>query len=65
MSTPPPIPKTHPMRGRPPKITLEILYDYMELVEKRREESDAKIQTELETLEKKSEQRDVKIQIEL
>jgi hypothetical protein len=38
MSTPPPIPKTQPNRGRPPKITLEILYDYMESVEKKREE---------------------------
>ena len=35
MSTPPPIPKNHPNKGRPPKITLEIIYDYMELVEKR------------------------------
>ena len=43
MSTPPPIPKSHPNKGRPPKITLEILYDYMESVEKRREERDAKI----------------------
>ena len=53
MSTPPPIPKTQPNRGRPPKITLEILYDYIESVEKEREERDAKIQIELETLEKK------------
>jgi hypothetical protein len=65
MSTPPPIPKTHPNKGRPPKITLEILYDYMELVEKRREERDAKIQIELETLEKRSEERDLKLKIEL
>jgi hypothetical protein len=49
------IPKTKPNKGRPPKITSEILYDYMELVEKRREERDAKIQIELETLEKRSE----------
>jgi hypothetical protein len=35
MSTPPPISKTHPNKGRPPKITLEILYDYMESVEKK------------------------------
>jgi hypothetical protein len=55
MSTPPPIPKTQPNKGRPPKITLEILYDYMELVEKIRER-DAKIQIELETLEKMSEE---------
>jgi hypothetical protein len=47
MSTPPPIPKTHPNKGSPPKISLEILYDYMELVEKKREERDAKIQIEL------------------
>jgi hypothetical protein len=65
MSILPPIPKTHPTKGRPPKITLEILYDYMELVEKKREERDAKIQIELETLEKKSEERDVKLKIEL
>jgi hypothetical protein len=65
MSTPPPIPKTQPNKGRPPKITLEILYDYMESVEKEREEKDAKIQIELETLEKRSEERDVKLQIEL
>jgi hypothetical protein len=65
MSTPPPIPKAQPNKGRPPKITLEILYDYMESVEKRREERDAKIQIELETLEKRSEERDVKLQIEL
>jgi hypothetical protein len=65
MSTPPPIPKTHPNKGRPPKITLEILYDYMESVEKKREERDAKIQIELETLEKMSEERDVKLKIEL
>jgi hypothetical protein len=39
MSTPPPVPKTHPNNGRPPKITLEILYDYMESVgEKKRRE---------------------------
>jgi hypothetical protein len=50
MSTPPPIPKTHPNRGRPSKITLEILYDYMESLEKRREERDVKIQIELESL---------------
>ena len=65
MITPTPIPKTHPKRGRPPKITLEILYDYMESLEKMREERDAKIQIELESLEKKSEERDVKLQIEL
>jgi hypothetical protein len=65
MSTPPPIPKTQPNRGRPPKITLEILYDYMESLEKRREERDAKSQIELESLEKRSEERDVKLQIEL
>jgi hypothetical protein len=65
MSTPPPIPKTQPNKGRPPKITLEILYDYMESVEKKREERDAKIQIELETLEKRSEEREVKLQIEL
>jgi hypothetical protein len=66
MSTPPPIPKTHPNKGRPPKITLEILYDYMESVEKKKkEERDAKIQIELETLEKRSEERDVKLKIEL
>ena len=65
MSTPPPIPKTQPNRGRPIKITLDILYDYMESVEKRREERDAKIQIELETLEKGSEERDVKMQIEI
>jgi hypothetical protein len=65
MSTPPPIPKTHPNKGRLPKITLEILYDYMESVEKKREERDAKIQIELETLEKRSEERDVKLKIEL
>jgi hypothetical protein len=63
--TPPPIPKNHPNKGIPPKITLEILYDYMESIEKRREERDAKIQIELETLEKMSEERDVKFQIEL
>jgi hypothetical protein len=33
----PPIPKTHPNKGRPPKITLEILYDYMESVGKTKE----------------------------
>jgi len=38
MSTPPPIPKTHPNKGSPHKITLEILYDYMESIEKNREE---------------------------
>jgi hypothetical protein len=65
MSTSPPIPKIQPNRGKPPKITLEVLYDYMELVKKRREERDAKIQIELETLEKRSEERDVKLQIEL
>ena len=51
--------------GVPLKITLEILYDYMESIEKRREERDAKIQIELETLKKMSEERDVKLQIEL
>jgi hypothetical protein len=65
MSTPPPIPKAQPNKGRPPKITLEILYNYMKSVEKRREERDAKIQIEVETLEKMSEERDVKLQIEL
>ena len=65
MSTPPPIPKNQPNKGSPPKITLDILYDYMESVEKRKEERDVKIQIELETLEKKSEERDVKLQIEL
>jgi hypothetical protein len=65
MSTPPPIPKTQPNKGRPPKITLEILYDYMELIGKKIEERDAKIQIELETLETRSEERDIKLQIEL
>jgi hypothetical protein len=51
MSTPPPIPK--------------ILYDYMDSIEKMREERDAKIQIELETLEKISEERDLKLQIKL
>jgi hypothetical protein len=65
MTTPPPIPKTQQNKGRPTKITLEILYDYMESVEKSRQERDAKIQIELETLEKRSEKRDTKLQIEL
>ena len=65
MFTTPPIPKTQPNKGSPPKITLEIIYDYMESVEKRREERDAKIQIELETLEKRSEERDIKLKIEL
>ena len=65
MSTPPPIPKTQPNKGSPPKITLDILYNYMESVEKIREERDAKIQIELETLEKRSEERDTKLKIEL
>ncbi len=56
MITPPPIPKTQPNRGRSPKITVEILYDYMESIEKRREERGAKIQIELESLEKMSEE---------
>ena len=47
--------------GRPPQITPKILYDYMQSIEKRREERDSKIQIELETLEKKSEERDVKL----
>ena len=63
MSTPPPIPKTPRNRGSPPKITLEILYDYItESLEKKREERDVKIQIELETLEKRSKERDVKLQ---
>ena len=65
MSTPPPIPKTQPNRGRPPKITLEVLYNYMKSVEKIREKGEAKIQIELETLEKRSEERDLKLKIEL
>jgi hypothetical protein len=36
MSTPSPIPITQPNKGRPPKITLEILYNYMESVEKKK-----------------------------
>ena len=50
MRTPPPIPITQPNKGSPPKITLEIFYDYMESIEKKREERDAKIQIDLETL---------------
>ena len=65
MRTPPSIPKNQLNRGGPPKITLEILYYYMEFVEKKREERDAKIQIELESLEKMSEEIDVKLQIEL
>jgi hypothetical protein len=65
MSTRPPIPKTQPNMRRPPKITLEILYYYMESIEKRREERDVKIQIELETLEKRSEERDLNLQIYL
>ena len=57
VSTPPPIPKTNHLKGRAPKATLEILYDYMESLEKMREERDAKIQIELESLEKRSEER--------
>jgi hypothetical protein len=57
--------KPPPIRGRPPKITLEILYDYIESLEKWREERYTKIQKELESLEKRSEERDVKLQIEL
>jgi hypothetical protein len=37
----------------------------MEVIEKRREERDAKSQIEIESLEKRSEERDVKLQIEL
>jgi hypothetical protein len=37
MSTPPPISKTQPNKGSPPKITLEFLYDYMESVKKKKE----------------------------
>ena len=37
----------------------------MELIEKRREERDDKIQIDLETLEKMNEERDLKLQIEL
>jgi hypothetical protein len=55
MSTPPPIPRTHFVRGRPLKVTLETLYEYMESLEKRREERDSKLQVELESLEKMSE----------
>ena len=40
-------------------------YDYMESIEKKREERDTKIQIELETLEKRSEERDLKLKIEL
>jgi hypothetical protein len=35
MSIQPPLPKNHPNKGSPPKIILDILYDYMELVEKK------------------------------
>jgi hypothetical protein len=51
MSTPPPILKTQPNRGSPPKITLKIIYDYMESLEKMRQERGAKSQIELESLE--------------
>jgi hypothetical protein len=64
MSTPP-LPKPHPIKGRPPKVTLESLYKYIESLEKMREERDAKLQIELESLEKRSEEREVKLQIEL
>jgi hypothetical protein len=37
MSTPPPIPKTHPNKGRPQKITLDILYDYSRKKKEKRE----------------------------
>jgi hypothetical protein len=35
MNTPQPIPKNHPNKGSPLKITLEILYYYMESLEKK------------------------------
>jgi hypothetical protein len=52
MSTPPPTPKTHHVRGGSPKVTLHSLYEYMESLEKRREERYAKLQIELGSLEK-------------
>jgi hypothetical protein len=56
MSTPP-LPKPHPVKGRPSKVTLESLYEYIESLEKMREERDAKLQIELESLEKRSEEK--------
>jgi hypothetical protein len=65
MNTPPLISKTHHVKGRFSKVILESLYDYIESLEKRRQERDAKLQIQLDSLEKRSEERDVKLQIEL
>jgi len=54
MSTPPPIPKSHPNKGRPPKITLEIINDYMEeSVEKKKRRERCKNPNRVRNIRKK------------
>ena len=59
MSNSPHFPKT--VKGRPSTVTLQHLYDFMEWVEKRREEGEAKLYEYIEFLEKHREEREDKL----
>ena len=48
MNNSPHLPKI--VKGRPSTVTLQILYEYIELLEKRREEREFKLETELESM---------------
>ena len=48
MNISPQLPKA--TKGRPSTVTLQGLYEYIESLEKRREEREAKLQTELEAM---------------
>ena len=48
MNNSPHLPKI--VKGRPNTVTLQSLYEYIESLEKRREEREAKLQTELEAM---------------
>ena len=48
-------------KGRPSTITLHNIYDFMESIEKRREEGEAKLYEYIESLEKPREEREAKL----
>ena len=59
MSNSPHFPKT--IKGRPSTITLHNLYDFMESIQKCREEGESKLYEYIESLEKHREEREARL----
>ena len=63
MNNSPHLPKV--VKGRPSKVTLQRIYEYMESLEKCREEGEAKLYAYIEASEKRREEREAKLHTEL